>query len=121
MHRLRWLLPALVLVVWLGGAGPLASLAGQLTGLQENDVAAFLPDSAESTRVLEAQQQFLPVRSIPAVLLWESPQPIDQATLATIGERVEEAARVAQDAGALAGDPSPPVPSQDGEAVQVFL
>jgi len=68
----RWLLPLLVLLVWLGSAGPLSLLGAKLTGLQENDVTAFLPDSAESTRVQNLQARFQPVQSIPAVLLWES-------------------------------------------------
>ena len=121
MRRLRWLLPLLVLLVWLGGAGPLASLGGRLTELQENDVAAFLPDSAESTRVQELQGGFDPTQSIPAILLWEAPDRVDPATLGAIGERVQDATRVAEDAGYLAGEPSPPIPSEDGEAVQVFL
>ncbi|MGY1681624.1 MMPL family transporter [Geodermatophilus sp. SYSU D01176] len=122
MTRWRWLLPALVLLLWIGGAGPLSTLSAQLTGLQENDTAAFLPDSAESTRVAELQQGFAPTESIPAILLWESTGgPLEPRTLAAIGERVQEAARVADEAGALAGQPSPPVPSQDGEAVQAIL
>ncbi len=121
MARWRWLLPALVLLVWLAGAGPLGSLSGKLTGLQENDTAAFLPDSAESTRVAELQQGFSPVQAIPAVLLWEGDQPLDEQTLSAIGERIGEATRIAEDAGYLAGQPSPPVPSQDGEAVQALL
>src|SRR5918998_119063 len=122
MARLRWLLPALVLLVWLGAAGPLGSLSGRLTGLQENDTAAFLPDSAESTRVADLQQAFSRTESIPAVLLWESTDgPLDQQTLATIGERVQDAARVAEEAGALAGQPTPPIPAEDGEAVQALL
>ena len=47
--------PPLVLLVWLGSAAPLSALGAKLTGLQENDIAAFLPDSAESTRVQELQ------------------------------------------------------------------
>lgn len=126
MTRWRWLLPALVLLVWFAGAGPLGALSGKLTGLQENDTAAFLPDSAESTRVAELQQGFSPVQAIPAVLLWEgSPTsdgaPLDDQTLAAIGERIGEATRIAEDAGYLAGEPSPPIPSQDGEAVQALL
>ncbi|MGY1828064.1 MULTISPECIES: MMPL family transporter [unclassified Blastococcus] len=117
----RWILPLLVLVVWLGGAGPLSALGAGLTGLQENDVAAFLPDSAESTRVQELQQGFAPTQSIPAILLWEGEGGIDPATLATIAERVQQAADVAREADALAGEPSPPIPSQDGEAVQAVL
>ena len=114
MARLRWLLPALVLLVWFGGAGPLSALSGQLTGLQENDTAAFLPDSAESTRVADLQQRFSPVQAIPAILLWEGGGPLDAATLQAVGERAAEATRVAEDAGALSAPPSPPVPSEDG-------
>lgn len=121
MARWRWLLPALVLLVWLGSAGPLSALGGQLTGLQENDTAAFLPDSAESTRVAELSAQFSPVQAIPAVLLWEGDGPLDAQATAAIAERAAAAARVAEDAGALAAPPSPPIPSQDGEAVQVVL
>ncbi|WP_448614719.1 MMPL family transporter [Modestobacter sp. URMC 112] len=120
-RSLRWLLPLLVLLVWVGSAAPLSALGGKLTGLQENDVAAFLPDSAESTRVQEVQAEFQPTKSIPALLLWESADGIDPATLGEIGERVGAAARVAEDADALAGEPSPPIPSEDGEAVQAFL
>src|SRR3712207_2777949 len=100
-RRARWLLPLVVLLLWIGGAGPLSTLSSQLTGLQENDTAAFLPDSAESTRVAELQQGFAPTESIPAILLWESTGgPVDPQTLAAIGERVQEAARVADEAGA---------------------
>ena len=97
MSRLRWLLPALLLVVWLGGAAPLSALGAKLSGLQENDIAAFLPDSAESTRVQELQPRFQPTESIPALLLWEDTAGIDEATLATIGERIQAAADVAAD------------------------
>jgi RND superfamily putative drug exporter len=121
MARLRWLLPALVLLLWLGAAAPLSSLGGRLTALQENDTAAFLPDSAESTRVQELQQGFSPTESIPAILLWEADGRIDDETLATIAERVEAAARTADEAGALAGRPSPPLPSEDGAAVEAVL
>jgi RND superfamily putative drug exporter len=125
MSRWRWLLPLIVVLVWLGGAGPLSSLGGKLTELQENDVAAFLPDSAESTRVQELQSGFQPEQSIPAVLLWETTSEggagVDQAALAEIGERVAEASRIAEEAGALVGQASPPIPSEDGQAVQAFL
>ena len=95
MSRLRWLLPALVLLVWLGSAAPLSALGAQLTGLQENDVAAFLPDGAESTRVQDLSGQFVPDQPLPALLLWESQERIDRSTLQAIGERIAEAARVA--------------------------
>ena len=121
MSRLRWLLPALALLIWLGSAGPLNILGAKLTGLQENDVAAFLPDGAESTRVQELAAGFSPDQPLPALLLWGDTGGIDQATLGTIGERIADAARVAEEADALAGEVSPPIPSEDGEAVQAFV
>src|SRR5215203_2023197 len=120
-RSLRWLFPLLMVLVWLGSAGPLSLLGAGLTDLQENDIAAFLPDEAESTRVQELQAEFQPVESIPAVLLWEDPDGIDQATFAAIGERVQAAVEVAEEADALAADPTPPIRSVDGAAVQVFL
>jgi putative drug exporter of the RND superfamily len=117
----RWILPLIVVLVWLGSAAPLWALGAGLTGLQENDVAAFLPDSAESTRVQELQSDFQPVESIPAVLLWEKSDGLDDADLAAIGERLRAATDVADEADALAGQPTPPIPSADGEAVQAFL
>ncbi|MFD2092700.1 MMPL family transporter [Blastococcus deserti] len=117
----RWVLPALVLLVWLGSAGPLSALGAQLTDLQENDIAAFLPDSAESTRVQELQGGFQPVESIPAVLLWEDTDGLDEAGLTAIGERLRAATEVAEAAGALAAPPTPLIPAEDGEAVQAFL
>src|SRR3954463_3049395 len=117
----RWLLPLLVLLVWLGSAGPLSLLGAKLTGLRENDAAASLPDSAESTRVQNLQARFQPVQSIPAVLLWESGDRIDGPTMAAITERVQAAPRTAEGADALPGQVSPPIPSADGQAVQAFL
>ena len=57
---LRWLLPALVAVLWLGLAGPLGAIGGQLTEIQENDNAAFLPDSAESREASSSASWVLP-------------------------------------------------------------
>lgn len=51
----RWLLPVLLLVVWLGLGGSLGSYAGKLGEVSTNDQAAFLPRSAESTKVAQAQ------------------------------------------------------------------
>ncbi|WP_369255880.1 MMPL family transporter [Geodermatophilus amargosae] len=120
-RRGRWLLPLVVLLLWVGAAGPLGALSGKLTGLQENDNAAFLPDSAESTRVAELQQDFSPTEAIPAILLWEAEDPLDEATLGEIGQRLQEATAVAEDAGFLAGQASPPIPSEDGLAVEAVL
>jgi RND superfamily putative drug exporter len=121
-RTLRWLLPALTVLLWLGLAGPLGALGGQLSTVQENDSSAFLPDSAESTQVTELQEQFRTERTLPVILLWESDGgPLDEAALAEIDARTQDAIGIAEEAGALAGEPSPAIPSEDGEAVQVVL
>src|SRR3954466_4616537 len=121
-RTLRRLLPALVVLLWLGLGGPLGSFNGKLSSVQENDNAAFLPDSAESTRVTELLRGFDTERSLPVVLLWESDGgPVDEAAQAQIAQRLGEAVRIAEDAGATAGEASPPIPSEDGEAVEAVL
>ncbi|MGY1644029.1 MMPL family transporter [Geodermatophilus sp. SYSU D00703] len=118
----RWLLPALVALLWLGLAGPLGRLSGELTQVQENDSAAFLPDSAESTRVTELQRGFDTERSLPVIVLWEGDGgALDDAQLAEVAERADEAVSIADAAGALRGEASPPIPSEDGAAAQVVL
>jgi putative drug exporter of the RND superfamily len=119
---LRWLIPALVAVAWLVIAGPLGSFSGKLGEVSENDSAAFLPDSAESTQVIELQRQFQTERALPVILLWESDEgALPPAALGEAEQRLDEAIGIAEDAGALEGEPSPVIPSEDGEAVQAVL
>src|SRR3954447_9885104 len=116
-RALRWLLPALLVLLWLGLGGPLGSFNGKLSSVQENDNAAFLPDSAESTRVTELLRGFDTERSLPLVLLWESGRGSVNATAqAQIALRPTRAARIAEDAAATTGQTSPPVPSADDTA-----
>jgi RND superfamily putative drug exporter len=119
---LRWLIPALVAVAWLVIAGPLGSFSGKLAEVSENDSAAFLPDSAESTQVTELQRQFQTERALPVILLWESDDgPLDPAALTEAQQRLDEAVGIADDADALKGEASPLIPSEDGVAVQAVL
>src|SRR4051794_13491203 len=114
-RTLRWLLPALVVLLWLGLGGPLGSFNGKLSAVQQNDNAAFLPDSAESTRVTELLRGFDTERSLPVVLLWESDGgPVDEAAQAQITQRLGGAGRVAEGAGAPPREASPPLPPEDG-------
>ena len=118
-RRLRWLLPALVAVAWLAAAGPLNAVGAQLTGLQENDNAAFLPDSAESTRVAELQERFQREQSLPLIIVWERPEGLDAGTRRAVDGRLAEVRAVLEGDDRLAGPLSPPIPSEDGQALQV--
>jgi RND superfamily putative drug exporter len=113
------LLPVIITLAWLGLAAPLGALGGGLSDVQENDSAAFLPDSAESTRVTELQRGFQTSRALPVILLWAGDRTLDQQQLTEIGDRIAQATTLAGDA--LAAEASPPLPSQDGAAVQAVL
>ncbi|CAL9639629.1 MMPL family transporter [Streptomyces sp. Tu 3180] len=114
----RWLVPLVLLLVWLGVGGTLGPYAGKLGEVATNDQAAFLPQSAESTKVLKAQEAFDQSETLPAVVVWTAD-----------GNRVTEAQQAAAtDAvGALAGttgvagSPSPALASEDGEAAQAVV
>ncbi|MFF2787857.1 MMPL family transporter [Streptomyces sp. NPDC058049] len=115
----RWLLPVLLLVVWLGVGGTLGSYAGKLGEVSTNDQAAFLPRSAESTRVARAQGAFRQEESLPAVVLWTA----DGATGVTpaITASAQAALAALKDRPWNAGPPSPLVASRDGRALQAVV
>ncbi|MFZ5850147.1 MAG: MMPL family transporter, partial [Actinomycetota bacterium] len=117
----RWLLPAIVVLAWLGAAGPLASFGGKLTAVQQNDSAAFLPDSAESTRVTALDRRFLTTDALPVILLWEGNGALGDVARAEIGRRVTAAVTGLEARNVLAGPASPAIPSADGRAVQAVL
>ncbi|MCF3123754.1 MMPL family transporter [Streptomyces arenae] len=117
-RRLRWLVPVVLLLVWLGVGGTLGPYAGKLGEVATNDQAAFLPRSAESTKALEAREAFAESETLPAIVIWTAD-----------GERVtqEQRAGAGDAVGALAGRagvvgrPSPALASDDGRALQAVV
>ncbi|MEV3973634.1 MMPL family transporter [Streptomyces sp. NPDC050698] len=117
-RRARWLVPLALLLVWLGVGGTLGPYAGRLGEVATNDQAAFLPRSAESTRVLDAREAFDRAETVPAIVVWTAD-----------GERFSEERRAeaARAVGALAGKPgvvgrpSPALLSDDRQAIQAVV
>ncbi len=106
------------MVIGLFVIAPIAgTLGGKLSSVTENDQAAFLPDSAESTRSLEFETRFAGDQNIPALVVWERESGLTEGDLAAVAEA---AARIAEVDG-IAAEPSPPIPSEDGQAVQVVV
>ncbi|MGW5638300.1 MMPL family transporter [Streptomyces sp. NPDC003832] len=114
----RWLVPLVLLLVWLGVGGTLGPFAGKLGEVATNDQASFLPQSAESTQVLKEREAFDQSETLPAIVVWTAD-----------GEPISEAQRTAatQAVGALAGEPglvgspSPALVSEDGLAMQAVV
>ncbi|GLW94274.1 membrane protein [Actinokineospora globicatena] len=90
----RWILPALLIVGWLVVGGIGGPLQGQLSTVQTNDNAAFLPESAESTRVGELQKGFAEVNALPAVLVFERPGGLTGEDQQAITAALSEVAKV---------------------------
>ncbi|MFI0933923.1 MMPL family transporter [Streptomyces sp. NPDC021019] len=116
-RSIRWLVPVVLLIAWLGVGGGLGPYAGKLGEVATNDQAAFLPQNAESTQVIDAQKAFQQNETLPVIVVWTS---ADQD--APLGEEQREAATdaLAPLAGSdgVVGAPSPALPSKDGLALQ---
>ncbi|NEC29238.1 MMPL family transporter [Streptomyces sp. SID8111] len=114
----RWAVPLVLLVVWLGVGGTLGPYAGKLGEVATNDQSTFLPESAESTRVLEAREAFDQSGTQPAIVVWTAD-----------GDRITDAQRAAatKAVAGLTGQPgvvdrpSPAFPSDDGLALQAVV
>ncbi|RYU09562.1 MMPL family transporter [Nocardioides iriomotensis] len=114
----RWVLPLLVVLLWLVVGGPMGSFAGRLAEVQENDNAAFLPQSAESTRVLDTFLEFTGVETIPATVVFEREGGLTDDDKAAIEAYAQDLAAVDHvDADGV----EQPVYSEDGTAAQVVV
>ncbi|GLX23187.1 MMPL family transporter [Streptomyces lavendulae] len=118
-RRARWLLPVALLVIWLGIGGTLGPYAGKLGEEATNDQAAFLPQSAESTRVIEARKAFDQSEAVPAIVIWQAPE----GSRASDSQQQAATTALAALAGqrGIPGPPSPALRSADGQALQAVV
>ena len=114
----RWILPLVVVLLWLFVGGPLGSFAGRLAEVQENDNASFLPQTAESTKVLNTFLEFTGAESTPATAVFERPGGLTEADRATIASYADELGQVEYVDTAAVGAP---IYSEDGTAAQVVV
>src|SRR5512132_2291001 len=107
-----------VLGFWIAVFAVAGPLAGKLNSAQQNDSAAWLPNNAESTQVVELAKRFVPSDIFPALVVYERPDgtitPADQAKVAA---DVQRFAGVRDVTGKILG----PIPSEDGRALQVVV
>lgn len=117
MRLPRWIIPTVLVLVWLLGAGPLGQYAGKLAEVQENDSAAFLPEDAESTLVLKSISSLIAQDEVPAVIIWEIDGTIAEAGPILAEQATELTALDAVKEGSFVG----PIPSEDGQAFEAVL
>ncbi|PZU31764.1 MAG: hypothetical protein DI577_04600 [Microbacterium sp.] len=115
----RWLrigIPVLLVLIWLVGGSIGGPYFGKVDEVATNDQSSFLPSSAEATQVQERLADFTGGDTIPAAVVVTGDGALTEAQLSDIDE-------LATSIGAVAGvgEISPALPSDDGEAVQLFV
>ncbi|RYV49796.1 MMPL family transporter [Pengzhenrongella frigida] len=112
-RRSKWVVVAFWLIIAALTIGPSSLLAGA----QENDAVSWLPGDAESTKVIQAAEQFQPKDEIPAILVYERAGGVTTQDLASVTGQVAEFNSLAL----VEHDPVGPIPSPDGLALQVVV
>jgi RND superfamily putative drug exporter len=107
----RRVIPVLSIVIWVIFLAVAGGYAGKLGDVVRNDNAAFLPSGAEATRVARLDPA---AGSLPAVVVYERPAGVDPATVAA------DLTYFATLPG-VAGPPTAPVTSADGQAVETVV
>ncbi|MEV0726453.1 MMPL family transporter [Micromonospora purpureochromogenes] len=111
------LIAVLVVLGWLVVGGIAGPYSGKLGEVATNDNASFLPADAEATRAQDLAGGFVERESTPALVVYERGSGITDADKQ---RAAADAARFAQVPGVV-GPLPPPIPSQDGQALQVVV
>lgn len=117
----RWIRPLVGLVLtvaWIAIAGLGGPYFGRISEVSVNDQASYLPSSAESTQVQKRLTDFFGDTTIPAVVV------ATRAGGLTVEDKAwlqEQSGRLPQEVSAISGGVSPAIPSEDGEAAQIFV
>ncbi|MFY9713320.1 MAG: MMPL family transporter [Microbacterium sp.] len=114
---LRILLPAVLILVWLAGASFGGPLFGKIDEVSSNDRTTYLPESADATQVQALLSEFRESDAIPAIVVFTADEELDAGRRDTIAEAIA----VVADIDGVDEELSPPLPSDDGRAVQAFV
>jgi RND superfamily putative drug exporter len=109
-------IPILLVLIWLAGGAVGGPYFGKVDEVATNDQSTFLPASAEATQVQQRLSDFTGGDTIPAVVVVESADALDDAQL----DRLRDLAGAIGDLDGV-GEVSPPIVSEDGRAAQLFV
>ncbi|HWM15171.1 MAG TPA: MMPL family transporter, partial [Microbacterium sp.] len=116
----RWVrvgIPVLLVLVWLVGGAIGGPYFGKVDEVATNDQSSFLPESADATQVSERLPEFLGDDRIPAIVVVTGETALTEPELADLATLSEDIAAID---GVVEGV-SPPIASDDGDAVQIFV
>jgi RND superfamily putative drug exporter len=116
----RWvrvLLPAVLILIWVIAGGVGGPYFGKVGEVSSNDQTAYLPESADATRVQEQLEKFSDSDTIPAIVVFESSEKLSGQQMKDLQREAEKLSRIA----GVSEDISPLIPSQDGLALELFV
>ena len=103
---------------WVAVLVVMFPLSTKLMGAEKNDAKAWLPASAESTKVLDVQSRFQSPNVYPGVVVYLRASGL---TAADRAKAAADARKFAGVPGAVPGQVVGPIPSADGQALQTIL
>ena len=125
----KWVVLAAVLVL----TGMMAVFSAKLTSVQNNEASSWLPESAESTRVLEELSSTVDPNDIPTLVVYHRDGGLTDADLAAMEEDGPEIAALdgvteqgvltpaAAEAAAAQGAPVPTLVSEDRDVAYLYF
>src|SRR5215470_11119156 len=108
----------LVMGFWVVVVAVAFPLSGKLNHAEKNDASAWLPASAESVKVLNAQARIQPPNTYPGVVLYYRGSGM---TAADRAKAAADARRFGGIAGVVPGTVTGPITSADGTAMQTLV
>ncbi|MHA3723461.1 MMPL family transporter [Leucobacter sp. HY1910] len=119
--RRRWLrilIPALLILLWVGAGSVGGPYFGKVSEVSSNDQTTYLPSSADATQVQQRLADFRDSEAIPAVVVITGDEKLSEATLEALSTAVNDLPSTVPN---VSTDISPLIPSEDGMAAQAFV
>lgn len=113
---LRWLVPVVLVLTWLGLAGVGGPTFGRLEEVSSNDQASFLPASAEATEAQDWQAKFRDSDEVPGIVVIEKNEAFTPAQLRGLA-----ALKASLEDLKLGSTVIGPIPSKDAKAAQFVV
>jgi RND superfamily putative drug exporter len=111
-RRTKWL----VLIAWLVLLMASGALGGKLQSVTKNNADAYLPGSAEATQVIKLQAKVRKDDSMLTIVSYERRSGITAADRAAARSAAAQLAKLPRDGHVLG-----PLPSRDGQAMQILV
>lgn len=114
---LRLVIPLLLVVAWFGAASVGGPYFGKISEVASNDLATFLPESAESTKANEEIKKFRSTSIVPAIIVFEKQGGLNDDDTS----KINDLRAGVQKTEGVEGDLSPAIVSENKQAALLVV